>query len=86
LCDAAAASGSDSSRLLVDLEFVHMQPPYLKLVDLEPPDDRSPDCQSPDRQGPDGGGAGRCRPDRERAQRNRLELPGPRAQSGGAGG
>jgi len=83
--DAAAASGPDTGRMLVDLEFMHMQPPYLKLFDLEPADDRAPDRQSPDRQSPDGGGAGRHRPDRERAHRNRLELPRPRVQFGDAG-
>ena len=40
---AAAGSSLDRARLLVDLELVHMQPPYLKLLDLEPPDDRAPD-------------------------------------------
>jgi hypothetical protein len=82
--DAATASGPDSGRVLVDLEFANMQPPYLKLFDLESADDRAPDRQSPDRQSPDGGGAGRHRPDRERAHRNRLELPRPRAQFGDA--
>ena len=72
-----AGSGLNSGRLLVDLEFVHMQPPHLKLFDLEPPDDRAPDHQASDRQGPNGGGADRRRPDGERAHGNRLELLGP---------
>jgi hypothetical protein len=59
-------SGLRSGSLLVDLEFVHAQPLYLKLLDLEPPDDRAPDRQTPDRQGA-GGGTNRGCPDRERA-------------------
>jgi hypothetical protein len=62
------------SLLVVDLELVHTQPLYLKLLDLEPPDDRTTDRQTPDRQGADSASPDRRRPDRKRADANRAEL------------
>src|SRR6266508_5736213 len=42
--DGDMASGLHSgSALVVDLELVHTQPLHLKLLDLEPPDNRTPD-------------------------------------------
>jgi hypothetical protein len=67
------------SALLVDLELVHPQPLHLKLLDLEPPNDRTPDRQTPNRQGADRASPDRRRPDRRRPDRdcanaNRTEL------------
>jgi hypothetical protein len=56
------------SLLVVDLELVYTQPLHLKLLDLEPPDDRTPNRQPPDRQDADGASPDRRRPDRERAE------------------
>ena len=62
------------SLLVVDLEFVHMQPLHLKLLDLEPPDDRTPDRQTSDGQGADSTSPDRRRPDRDRADRKRADA------------
>jgi hypothetical protein len=69
-----ASSLYGRSLLVVDLELVHTQPLYLKLFDLEPPDDRPPDRQTPDRQGANSASPNRRRPDRQRADANRAEL------------
>ena len=66
-------------RLLVDPEFVDVQPRDLQVLDLEAADRRSSDHQSANRQGADGSGAdsrcpGRGRADADRCQKHRRRL------------
>jgi hypothetical protein len=65
--------------LLVDPEFVDVQPRDLQVLDLEAADRRSSDCQPANRQGADGSGAdsrcpGRGRADADRCQKHRRRL------------
>jgi len=60
--------------LQIDLERVYVQPLYLKLLDLQPPDDRAADRQTPDRQGAYGGTPERRSTDSQRAKRDRPGL------------
>src|SRR5919112_683712 len=66
-------------RLLVDPEFVDVQPRDLQVLDLEAADRRSSDHQPANRQGADGSGAdsrcpGRGRADADRCQKHRRRL------------
>jgi hypothetical protein len=56
------------------LEFAHVQPPYLQLLDLEAPDNGAPGRQASDRQGADRDGPCCCGSDRERASGNRPDV------------